>query len=152
MLFTYRMYIDPEVPTSYAEDFKQVASAETPDAYTFKVTYREPYAPALESWGTTIHPRHLLEGQDVTKSPLSRAPIGTGPFRFVEWKPGEKLVLEGNPDYFEGKPFLRRVVYRIIPDSSTQFLELQSGGLDFMGLTPVITSYSIHYTKLYDLN
>ncbi len=137
VLFTYRMYIDPKVPTSYAEDFKQVAKAEAPDPYTFRVTYREPYAPALESWGTAIHPRHLLEGQDVTKSPLSRAPIGTGPFRFVEWKPGEKLVLEGNAEYFAGRPYLRRVVYRIIPDSSTQFLELQSGGLDFMGLTPI---------------
>ena len=137
VLFTYRMYINPDVPTSYAEDFKQVAKAEAPDPYTFRVTYHQPYAPALESWGTAIHPRHLLEGQDVTKSPLSRAPIGTGPFRFIEWAPGEKLVLEGNSDYFDGKPYLRRVVYRIIPDSSTQFLELQSGGLDFMGLTPI---------------
>lgn len=137
VLFTYRLYIDPKVPTSYAEDFKQVARAEAPDDYTFRVTYPKPYAPALESWGTPIHPRHLLEGQDVTKSPLARAPVGTGPYRFVEWKPGEKLVLEANPDYFDGKPYIRRVVYRIIPDSSTQFLELQSGGLDYMGLTPI---------------
>jgi len=137
VLFTYRMYLDPQVPTSYAEDFKQVARAEAPDPHTFRVTYHEPYAPALESWGTAIHPKHLLDGQDVTKSPLGRAPIGTGPFRFIEWKPGEKLVLEANADYFEGQPYLRRVVYRIIPDSSTQFLELQSGGLDFMGLTPI---------------
>jgi peptide/nickel transport system substrate-binding protein len=137
VLFTYRMYIDPQVPTSYAEDFKQVARAEAPDDFTFRVTYHQPYAPALESWGTPIHPRHLLEGKDITKSPLSRAPVGTGPFRFVEWKAGEKLVLEANPDYYDGRPYLRRVVYRVIPDSSTQFLELQSGGLDFMGLTPI---------------
>jgi len=137
VLFTYLMYIDPKVPTSYAEDFKQVARAEAPDPYTFRVTYRQPYAPALESWGTAIHPKHLLEGQDVAKSPLGRAPIGTGPYRFVEWKAGEKLVLEANPDYYDGKPYIRRVVYRIIPDTSTQFLELQSGGLDFMGLTPI---------------
>ena len=137
VLFTYQMYIDPQVPTSYAEDFKQVAHAEAPDPYTFRVTYRQPYAPALESWGAAIHPKHLLDGKDVTKSPLSRAPIGTGPYRFVEWKSGEKLVLEANPDYYDGQPYIRRVVYRIIPDSSTQFLELQSGGLDFMGLTPI---------------
>ena len=137
VLFTYQMYIDPQVPTSYAEDFKQVAHAEAPDPYTFRVTYRQPYAPALESWGAAIHPKHLLDGKEVTKSPLSRAPIGTGPYRFVEWKSGEKLVLEANPDYYDGQPYIRRVVYRIIPDSSTQFLELQSGGLDFMGLTPI---------------
>jgi peptide/nickel transport system substrate-binding protein len=137
VLFTYQMYIDPKVPTSYAEDYRQVSRAEAPDPYTFRVTYPQPYAPALESWALPIHPKHLLEGKDVTKSPLARAPVGTGPYRLVEWKAGEKLVLEANPDYFDGKPYIRRVVYRIIPDSSTQFLELQSGGLDFMGLTPI---------------
>lgn len=137
VLFTYQMYINPEVPTSYAEDFLQVAKADAPDPYTFRVTYEKAYAPALESWGTPIHPKHLLDGQDVTKSPLSRQPIGTGPYRFVKWDAGEKLELIANPEYFEGEPYIHRVVYRIIPDTSTQFLELQAGGLDFMGLTPI---------------
>ena len=137
VMFTYQLYTNPEVPTSYAEDFLQVASAEAPDDYTFKVSYARPYAPALESWSTSIHPKHLLEGVDVTQSPLSRAPIGTGPFRFKQWDAGEKLVLEANDSYFEDRPYINRVIYRIIPDLSTQFLELQSGGLDFMGLTPI---------------
>jgi peptide/nickel transport system substrate-binding protein len=137
VLFTYQMYINPDVPTSYAEDFLQVAKAEALDDYTFRVTYEKPYAPALESWGTSIHPKHLLEGQDVTKSPLSRSPIGTGPYRFVKWDAGEKIELTANPDYFEGKPYIRRIVYRVIPDTSTQFLELKAGNLDFMGLTPI---------------
>jgi peptide/nickel transport system substrate-binding protein len=84
-----------------------------------------------------ILPRHLLEGVDVTKSPLARHPIGTGPYRFVEWVPGEKIVLESNPEYYEGQPYIKRVLYRIIPDQSTMFLELQSGGLDYMGLSPI---------------
>ncbi|MEJ2470150.1 MAG: peptide-binding protein [Desulfuromonadales bacterium] len=137
VLFTYQLYTDPEVPTSYAEDFLQVAVAEAPDPYTFRVTYEKPYAPALESWGTPIHPKHLLQDEDVTKSPLSRSPVGTGPYRFAKWDAGEKLELLANPDYFEGQPYIHRVVYRIIPDSSTQFLELQAGGLDMMGLTPI---------------
>jgi peptide/nickel transport system substrate-binding protein len=137
VLFTYQLYINPEVPTSYAEDFLQVAKAEAPDPYTFRVTYEKPYAPALESWGTSIHPKHLLEGQEITKSPLSRNPIGTGPYKFGKWDAGEKVELMANPNYFEGEPYIHRVVYRVIPDTSTQFLELQSGGLDFMGLTPI---------------
>ncbi|PLY01536.1 MAG: peptide-binding protein [Desulfuromonas sp.] len=137
VMFTYKLYIDPEVPTSYAEDYRQVVEATAPDPYTFKVTYAQPYAPALESWGLAIHPLHLLEGKDITKSPLIRKPIGTGPYRFVKWDAGERVVLEANADYFEGEPYLRRVIYRVIPDQSTQFLELQSGGLDFMGLTPI---------------
>ena len=139
--FTYRMYVDPETPTAYAESYRQVARATTPDPYTFVVTYEKPYAPALGSWGSLlIHPKHLLEdfkGTELSNSPLVRAPIGTGPYIFKDWVAGEKLVLEVNENYFEGRAYLKRIVYRIIPDQSTQFLELLSGGLDFMSLNPL---------------
>src|SRR6056297_1079310 len=135
--FTYNLYIDPKTPTAYAEAFKQVTRVEVPDPHTFVVHYSRPYAPALISWATPIHPQHLLADQDITDSPLAREPVGTGPYRFSEWLGGEKIVLETNPDYFAGQPYIKRVVYRIIPDVSTQFLELQTGSLDFMGLSPL---------------
>ncbi len=137
VLFTYRLLVDPKTPTAYAERYLQVDKAEVLDPHTFRVTYRKPLATALISWAFAVHPRHLLEGQDITTSPLAARPVGTGPFRFVEWRRGEKIVLEANPDYYEGRPYLGRVVYRIIPDLSTMFLELRSGGLDYMGLTPL---------------
>ena len=137
VLFTYQLLIDPQTPTAYSERYKQVAEASAPDEYTFKLRYAKPLASALISWAMAIHPKHLLEGQPIAESPLARAPIGTGPFRFVEWSPGEKIVLERNEDYFEGAPYIKRIVYRIIPDLTTMFLELQSGGLDYMGLTPL---------------
>ena len=137
VLFTYQLYIDPETPTAYAESYMQVTKAETPDDYTFRVTYSEPYAPALISWGMSVLPKHLLEGKKITASDLARHPVGTGPYRFVEWQGGEKIVLEANRDYFEGSPNIKRFVFRIIPDTSTQFLELQTGGLDFMTLSPL---------------
>ena len=84
-----------------------------------------------------ILPAHLLEGKDITKSPLSRNPVGTGPYRLKEWIAGQKVVLESYHDYFEGRPYIDRYVYRIIPDSSTMYMELKSGGLDMMALTPV---------------
>lgn len=137
VLYTYRVTIDPKTPTAYAEDFKQVKTAEAPDRYTFRVTYGKPFAPALASWGMGILPAHLLEGKDITKSELSRHPVGTGPYRFKEWVAGQKLVLESFPDYFEGRPYIDRYIYRIIPDNSTMYMELKAGGLDMMGLTPV---------------
>lgn len=137
VLYTYRVTVDPKTPTAYAEDFKQVKTAEAPDPYTFRVTYAKPFAPALASWGMSILPAHLLEGKDITKSGLSRHPVGTGPYRFKEWTAGQKLVLEAFPDYFEGRPYIDRYIYRIIPDTSTMYLELKAGGLDMMGLTPV---------------
>ncbi|GFO66777.1 peptide-binding protein [Geomonas limicola] len=137
VLYTYRVTVDPKTPTAYSEDFKQVKKAEALDTYTFQVSYDKPFAPALASWGIAILPAHLLEGKDITKSPLARSPIGTGPYTFKEWIPGQKLALEANPAYWEGRPYLDRFVYRIIPDNSTMYMELKAGGIDTMGLSPV---------------
>jgi peptide/nickel transport system substrate-binding protein len=137
VLFTYRLTIDPKTPTAYAGDFLKVKKAEVLDSHTFRVTYDKPFAPALMSWGSSVMPKHLMEGTDVTKSPLARHPIGTGPYRFKEWKTGQKIALVYNPDYFEGRPFIDGRVMRIIPDMATMFLELRARGIDQMGLTPL---------------
>lgn len=137
VLYTYQVTIDPKTPTAYAEDFKQVKSIAAPDSRTIRVTYDSPFAPALASWGVSILPAHLLEGKDITRSPLARNPVGTGPYRFKEWVSGQKIVLEANEDYFEGRPYIDRFIYRIIPDSSTMYMELKAGAIDLMTLTPV---------------
>jgi peptide/nickel transport system substrate-binding protein len=137
VLYTYRTMIDPKTPTPYAEDFLQVRSVTAPAPYTVRVTYGKPFAPALASWGINIMPAHLLEGKEITKSNLARKPIGTGPYRFSEWIPGQRVVLVSNHDYFEGRPYIDRCIYRIIPDTSTMYMELKAGGLDEMSLTPV---------------
>ncbi|MGB9080671.1 MAG: peptide-binding protein [Desulfuromonadaceae bacterium] len=137
VLYTYRVTVDPKTPTAYAEDFKQVKSITAPDSHTVRVTYDSPFAPALASWGVNILPAHLLEGKDITRSPLARNPVGTGPYRFKEWVSGQKIVLEANNDYFEGRPYIDRYIYRIIPDSSTMYMELKAGAIDLMTLSPV---------------
>ena len=137
VMFTYRRMIDPRTPTAYGEDFKQVKRAAAPDPHTFVVEYARPFAPALASWGMHVLPKHLLENYpDISKSPLNKKPVGTGPYRFVEWRTGEKVVFDVSPDYFEGKPYIARVISRVIPDQATMFLELKSGGVDIMALTP----------------
>jgi peptide/nickel transport system substrate-binding protein len=138
VMFGYRTIIDEKTPTPYSGDFKQVTKAEVIDRYTFRVTYEKPFAPALSSWGNlTILPKHLLDGKDITKSELGRHPMGMGPFKFVSWIPGQEIILESNHDYFEGRPYIDRYIYRIIPDLATMFLELKTGGIDLMGLTPI---------------
>jgi peptide/nickel transport system substrate-binding protein len=138
VLFGYETLIDDKTPTAYKEDFLQVQKAEVLDNHTFRVTYGKPFAPALSSWGNLpIIPRHLLEGQEITKSKFGRKPIGMGPFIFEKWESGQQVVLSVNDDYFEGRPYLDRYVYRIIPDPATMFMELRAGGIDLMGLTPI---------------
>jgi peptide/nickel transport system substrate-binding protein len=138
VLFGFQTIIDPNTPTAYAEDFKQVKKGEAPDDYTFRVVYEKPYAPALISWSSiVVLPKHLLEGKDITKSELGRRPVGTGPYRFREWISRDRIVLQANPDYFKGRPYIDRYITRVIPDLATMFLELKAGGVDMMNLTPI---------------
>ncbi len=147
VLFTYQVMVDPKTPTAYSGDYLQVKRAEAPDDHTFRVTYGQPFAPALASWGLNILPRHLLAGQDITKSPLARAPIGTGPYRFKEWRAGERIVLTANPEYFAGRPYLNGYFYLIKPDQATMFMELKAGNLDRMNLTPLQYKRQTAYPK-----
>jgi peptide/nickel transport system substrate-binding protein len=144
VMYTYKFMIDPNTPTAYAGDFLMVKSVEVKDIYTIEVTYDEPFAPALISWGTWILPKHLMEGKDLKTTSLATQPIGTGSYKFVEWLAKEKITLEAYDHYFEGRPYIDKVIYRVIPDSATMFLELKSGGIDYMGLEP------LQYTKQTD--
>lgn len=142
VMFGYKTIIDEKTPTAYKEDFLQVKKAEVLDGYTFRVTYEKPLATALTSWGNLIIlPKHLLAGKDITKTDFGRNPVGMGPYKLARWTSGQEVVLESNRDYFEGRPYIDRYIYKIIPDPATMFLELKAGGVDMMGLTP------IQYTK-----
>lgn len=134
--FTYEKLIDNNVATPYRGDFERVKSFEILDMNKVKITYKEPFAPGLSSWTMGIIPQHILKDKDLNTTEFNRNPIGTGPYKFVSWNTGQKIVLKANSEYFEGKPNIDRYIYRIIPDSATMFLELKAMGIDSMGLTP----------------
>ncbi|HDP25811.1 MAG TPA: peptide-binding protein [Deltaproteobacteria bacterium] len=138
VMFTYRTIIDPKTPTAYGEKYKLVKQARMLDEYTLEFSYEKPLAPALISWGALqILPEHLLKDQDIATTLFARAPIGTGPFTFVRWETGSKIILAVNETYFDGRPYLSGISYRIIPDQNTQFMELRAGTIDIMGLSPL---------------
>lgn len=155
VLFTYKTLKDPKVATPYSDSLGPISKVEAPDDYTVKVTYKEPFAPALESWGLGLIPKHLLAGKDINKDDFNRHPIGTGPYKFDEWLTGNRIVLSAFDDYFEGRPHIDKYVARILPDQATQFLELKTRGIDFMGLSPLQYSrqsdtadFREHFNKL----
>jgi peptide/nickel transport system substrate-binding protein len=136
--FAFHLIRDPATLTAYSEDYKQVQSFEVLDDHTFRVVYEKPFAPALASWGSmVVLPRHLLEGKNINESEFAQRPVGLGSHNFESWERNTRFTLRANKDYYRGRPYIERVIYRVIPDESTQFLELKSGGLDTMGLTPL---------------
>ncbi|VAX17640.1 Oligopeptide ABC transporter, periplasmic oligopeptide-binding protein OppA (TC 3.A.1.5.1) [hydrothermal vent metagenome] len=139
--FQYEMMVNPDVPSAYKETFFMIAKAEVPDDYTFRVTFKEPFAPALARLsGMGGLPRHLLKDTkpvDLIKSPLARKPVGNGAWRFAQWKSQTHILVKSNEDHYDGRPLVSQAMTRIIPDPATQFLELKSGGIDSMSLEPL---------------
>jgi ABC-type transport system substrate-binding protein len=137
--FTYRAIMDDATASPRKPDFDLILKVETPDEHTFRVTYRKPYSPALESWMISLLPSHLLEGkpQSWWTQNFNRTPIGTGAFRFAEWKTNEFIRLERNPDFFEAPgPWMDGIVYRFMPDQLTLRLAFETRQVDFWGAEP----------------
>ena len=135
--FTYERLVDPAVRTPYSSAYELVESVEVVYPLTVRIRYREPFAPALESWMMGILPKHLLDGEDLNTTRYLREPVGTGPYRFKRWETGQLIELWANPDYFEHRPHIDRYLYRVIPDQATLFLEVLTGGVDLAGLSPL---------------
>lgn len=138
LAFTYRAIMNEKVASPRRSDFELVDSVETPDARTVVVRYKKPFSPALLSWMTAILPEHILGKLDPSKWPeaYNRAPVGTGPFKFGEWKTNEFIRLKKNPDYFLGSPWLDSVVFRVLPDPLTLQLAFQTRQVDFWNVDP----------------
>ena len=121
--------------------FSHLTEVATPDPHTavFRFAAASPYAMyALNASETPIVPKHVYEGTDIRANPNNSAPIGTGPFRFVEWQKGQYIIADRNEDYWdEGKPYLDRIVMRVMPDASARSIALESGELDVGGPWPV---------------
>jgi peptide/nickel transport system substrate-binding protein len=144
VLFTWQLVTDEKTRTPYGADYKLVKKAETPNPDTFKVTYAQPYAPALDSWsGLHILPKHLLEGQDINNTPFARNPVGSHFYELDQWKKGESISLKRNVNATQGQARIDRLVSRIIPDRAAQFLELMADNLDSMSLN------SIQYARIF---
>ena len=147
--FTYEAVINPANLSARVPDFEPVKRLETPDSHTVKVIYKRLYSPAFGTWSMGILPEHLLNAQALAaearrlgKSPeaftlrdsgFNRHPIGTGAFRFKEWRSDELIRLVRNENYWEGPPEYAEYVFRIIPDALTQEVAFYSGTVDSYG-------------------
>jgi peptide/nickel transport system substrate-binding protein len=111
--------------------FANVVAVDTPDPLTaiLRLSKPAPYIlSALSALESQVVPKHIYAGTDILTNRANIAPIGTGPFRFVEWKRDEYIALERNPNYWDkGKPYLDRVIFRILPNPDAHATALETG-------------------------
>jgi peptide/nickel transport system substrate-binding protein len=135
LVFTFRAYADPgSTPAGDAMTpaWKLIDSVTKVDPLTVQVRMKRPNPSYLELFNVVL-PQHKFEGQTaVTNQHLqSRMPLGTGPFLVKEWRTGDAIVFERNPNYREaGKPYLDQVVARIVPNREVAIQGLLRGEVD----------------------
>jgi peptide/nickel transport system substrate-binding protein len=119
----------------WADRFNIVKSMEKVDDYTVKASCGDKPNPLLlryisNDWGM-IPPKYH---QKVGENGFLLHPVGTGPFMFKEWKKGDRLVFEANPNYWEkGYPKVQTLIFRPIPESSTRVAAIKTGEVDIVG-------------------
>ena len=139
--FTYRAIMDPRNPVLSQDAYLRIASLSTPDPYTVVIRLKRPWNAAVSDlfaqsdFAFGILPAHAFANTDVVNAAWENHAFGSGPFRVVQWRRGDRVVLEPNP-YFLPRPRLQRIVLRMIPDIDTAFVALQTGEVDVAPLYP----------------
>ena len=107
-----------------------------PTTVTFKLN--APYAPFLSN---LAYPTGLIVSPaavEANGADFGRNPVGTGPFKFAEWRSNEAVIVEANPDYWDGAPSTQAVIFRPITDANTRTAEMLAGGIDVMVEVPPV--------------
>lgn len=135
--YSFERLKDPELMSPAVATYQgSIEEIQVVDDYTVDVVTARPYAPLLSLLGVLwIVPQDYIE--EVGMREFARQPVGTGAYRFVEWRRGHQLVLDANPDYWAGEPEVSRVVFRPIPDASTRLAALLAGEVDIITVVPL---------------
>lgn len=128
--YTLDTILDPSSRSPHIGAFEKIKSIEPLDRHTVRFTLKEPFAPFLVNLAVIgIVPKHAVQKSGGN---FDRQPVGTGPFRLTEFLPDERVILKSNTDYFEGRPKMDTIVFKIVPDSTVRLLELSQGNIHLL--------------------
>lgn len=133
--YTFDRVLDPATASPSATRFSVIQSVEPVDDYTIKFTLKTPSGPFLASLAGF---GQILNEKSVTAADPARNPVGTGPFKFVEWLTDDHLTLaRWDQHYKEGKPYLDQIVIRGMGVDESRMAALQSGEVNWVDAIPL---------------
>jgi peptide/nickel transport system substrate-binding protein len=126
--FTWEAILNPANRVVTRAGYDLIEKIETPDGTTAILHFKRLYAPFLTLF-PYILPRHILGTlPDLNQAPFNRLPVGTGPFRAVEWVSGSHITFERNTHYrLGGRPFLDRLIFKMVPSREVGIAQIKTG-------------------------
>lgn len=144
--FTYEMKIADGNNVPFRLIYNNIDTFTVNGPYDFQIKLKEldvNWLQYLAYADASIVPKHIVEpefiagGNSLSKGgEFSRYPVGSGPYKFVGWQPTEYITLEAYDEYFRGEPKIKQIVYKIIPDSNTKFVQFSNGEIDVLDRLP----------------
>jgi peptide/nickel transport system substrate-binding protein len=139
--FSVATITSPKVNAASTLGFDQVERVETPNDYKVVVQLKHPYAAFTSIFlapgiGSGILPKHILHGQDVNHAAWNALPVGLGPYQYVRWNRASSVELRAYDGWWGGRPKLRTLTYKVIPDASTAINQLRTHELSAFGRIP----------------
>ena len=135
--YTFNWIIDPASGSPNASEYEWMREAVVIDEYTVTIFNKPdwtPYCPGIVSESAAIVPKDTCE--EMGPEAFNLNPVGSGPYKFVEWLTSDHITLERNEDYWLVYPNLDKIIFRPIPNLATMMLELEAGGIDIVDNVP----------------
>ena len=139
VVYTFKRLWDPATksPRATMGNMANIESIEAVDKYTIRWTTKAPFGPADRAVaGLNFSAQEILHKASTEKLTMEEArtagPIGVGPFKYVEWVPDQRVIMDAFHDYWQGAPGVERIIWRTIPEESTRVAELLAGSVDMI--------------------
>jgi peptide/nickel transport system substrate-binding protein len=150
--YTFRRILK-EKQGLYIDYVRQIDKIETPDKHTVVFKTKDPSVQML-SMLVYILPKHIWKDvpAEETKTFENEPAIGSGPFQAVEWKEGQSVRLEANPDYFRGAPHIDEIIFQLYDNDDTMVQALKNGEVDYIAWFPINLFKSLENQKGIETN
>ncbi|TCP45455.1 peptide/nickel transport system substrate-binding protein [Tamaricihabitans halophyticus] len=136
---TYNALIDPAYASTLSSEFRMLDKVTKVDANTVRFSLKFSYAAWPAKMVLGIVPSEALRNKaPLEDSALNSEPVGTGPYKLVDWRKGDQMVWEANPDYWGGVPKISEITVVFAPDDNTRAQRMQSGEFDGTVLPPTL--------------
>jgi peptide/nickel transport system substrate-binding protein len=151
VVFSTQVVFNPANNEVGRDGWNLITKVDEPDKYTVVYHLKHPYSSFLPTFfgsagaNPSVLPKHLLAGyKNINNVPYNAKPVGIGPFRVVDWKRGDSVDLEADPNYFRGVAKIQRIKYKLIPSRDTLLTLMQTGDVE---LWPQVTPSYIYQVK-----